>query len=213
VFGHVGIDFLAGPTEVLILADDTADPELVATDLLAQAEHDTDSRPVLITTDERLARETVDEIEAQLPGLRTEDVARECWERHGEVIVADRMAEAVDLTNDYAMEHLQVMTEDPRALMDDLHNYGSLFLGEGSPVVFGDKSAGTNHSLPTLEISKYSGGIWVGTYCKVLTHQEATAEGAALLADHAAAVCEIEGTHAHQLSAEARRRDDGDGAE
>jgi len=208
VYGKVGIDFLAGPTEVLILADETADPALVATDLLAQAEHDTDSRPVLITTDETLAREAMDELDAQLPGLRTEDVARECWAENGEVIVADSMAEAVDLTNDYAMEHLQVMTEDPRALMDDLHNYGSLFLGEGSPVVFGDKAAGTNHSLPTLEISKYSGGIWVGTYLKVLTHQEATEEGAAFLADHAAAICEIEGTHAHQLSAEARRRDD-----
>ena len=208
VYGKVGIDFLAGPTEVLILADEAADPALVATDLLAQAEHDTDSRPVLITTDETLAREAMDELDAQLPGLRTEDVARECWAENGEVIVADSMAEAVDLTNDYAMEHLQVMTEDPRALMDDLHNYGSLFLGEGSPVVFGDKAAGTNHSLPTLEISKYSGGIWVGTYLKVLTHQEATEEGAAFLADHAAAICEIEGTHAHQLSAEARRRDD-----
>lgn len=211
VYGPVGIDFLAGPTEVLILADETADPALVATDLLAQAEHDTDSRPVLITTDEDLAREAMDELEVQLPNLHTEEVARECWERNGEVIVADTMAEAVDLTNDYAMEHLQVMTEEPRALMDDLHNYGSLFLGEGSPVVFGDKSAGTNHSLPTLEISTYSGGIWVGTYLKVLTHQEATEEGAARLADHAAAVCGIEGTHAHQLSAEARRRDGDDG--
>jgi len=207
VYGKVGIDFLAGPTEVLILADETADPALVATDLLAQAEHDTDSRPVLITTDEALAHETMAELDAQLPRLRTEDVARECWAENGEVIVADSMAEAVDLTNDYAMEHLQVMTADPRALMDDLHNYGSLFLGEGSPVVFGDKAVGTNHSLPTLEISKYSGGIWVGTYLKVLTHQEATAAGAAGLADHAAAICEIEGTHAHQLSAEARRRD------
>jgi len=173
-----------------------------------RAEHDADSRPVLLTTDETLARETMAELDAQLPDLRTEEVARECWNRNGEVVVADTMAEAVDLTNDYAMEHLQVLTEEPRALMDDLHNYGSLFLGEGSPVVFGDKSAGTNHSLPTLEISTYSGGIWVGTYLKVLTHQEATPEGAARLADHAAAVCEIEGTHAHQRSAEARRRDD-----
>jgi histidinol dehydrogenase/sulfopropanediol 3-dehydrogenase len=124
----------------------------------------------------------------------------------GEVIVADTMAEAVDLTDGYAMGHLQVMTADPRALMDDLHNYGSLFLGEGSPVVFGDEAAGTNYGLPTLEISKYSGGIWVGTYLEV-THQEATEEGAAFLADHAA-ICEIEGTQAHRLSAEARRHDE-----
>jgi histidinol dehydrogenase/sulfopropanediol 3-dehydrogenase len=125
----------------------------------------------------------------------------------GEVIVADTMAGAVDLTDGYAMEHLQVMTADPRALMDDPHNYGSLFLGEGSPVVFGDEAAGTTHSLPTLEISKYSGGIWVGTHLKLLTHQEATEEGAAFLADHAAAIYEIEGLHAHRLSAEARHHD------
>lgn len=207
MYGNVGIDFLAGPTEVLLLADGTADPALVATDLLAQAEHDTDSRPVPITTDETLAREPMDELDAQLPDLRTEDVARECWAENGEVIVADTMAEAVDLTDGYAMGHLQVVTADPRALMDDLHNYGSLFLGEGSPVVFGDEAAGTNYGLPTLEISTYSGGIWVGTYLEV-THQEATEEGAAFLADHAAAICEIEGTQAHRLSAEARRHDE-----
>lgn len=208
VYGTVGIDFLAGPSEVLILADETADAGLVATDLLAQAEHDANSRPILVTTDETLARETMDEVEAQLPDLRTEEVARECWDANGEVIVADTMDEAVDVTNEYAMEHLQVMTEDPRALMNDLYNYGSLFLGEYSPVVFGDKTSGTNHSLPTLEISRYSGGIWVGTYLKTLTHQEATREGGALLAENASKICEIEGTHAHQLSAEARKLDD-----
>jgi len=204
VYGHVGIDFLAGPTEVLVLADETADPALVATDLLAQAEHDPNSRPVLVDTSEEHARAVVDELEAQLPDLRTEETARECWDANGEVIVVPDRDAAVDVANDYAMEHLQVMTEEPRELMDDLRNYGSLFIGPNSPVVFGDKTVGTNHILPTLEVAKYSGGIWVGTYLKTLTHQEATAEGAAELAPWAARICELEGTHAHQLSAEAR---------
>ena len=204
VYGHVGIDFLAGPTEVLILADETADPELVATDLLAQAEHDPNSRPVLVSTDEETARTVMDAIEDQLPDLRTEETARECWDANGEVLVVDDEDAAVAVANDYAMEHLQVMTEDPRALVDGLRNYGSLFLGPHSPVVFGDKTVGTNHILPTLEVAKYTGGIWVGTYLKTLTHQEATAEGAAEIAPWAARICELEGTHAHQLSAEAR---------
>ncbi|WP_254525679.1 histidinol dehydrogenase [Natrinema caseinilyticum] len=208
VFGHVGIDFLAGPTEVLILADETADPELVATDLLAQAEHDPNSRPILVSTDRRVAEETVDELYEQLPDLRTEDVARECWEENGEVIVAETLDDAVAVANDYAIEHLQVMIDEPRSIVDDLTNYGSLFLGEHSPVVFGDKAVGTNHSLPTLEVARYSGGIWVGTYLKTLTHQEATEEGAARIAPLAAKICELEGTHAHRISAEARLRSD-----
>ncbi|MDS0477020.1 histidinol dehydrogenase [Natrinema sp. 1APR25-10V2] len=208
VFGHVGIDFLAGPTEVLILTDETADPELVATDLLAQAEHDPNSRPILVSTDQRIAEEAVDDLYEQLPDLRTEDVARECWEENGEVIVAETLDDAVAVANDYAIEHLQVMIDEPRSIVDDLTNYGSLFLGDHSPVVFGDKAVGTNHSLPTLEVARYSGGIWVGTYLKTLTHQEATEEGAARVAPLAAKICELEGTHAHQLSAEARLRPD-----
>ena len=208
VFGHVGIDFLAGPTEVLIVADASADPALVATDLIAQAEHDPNSRPVLIDLDEAHARAVVDEFHDQLPEFRTEDVARECWETNGEVVVVDSRDEACDLANDYAMEHLQLMTENPRELMDDLHNYGSLFIGEHAPVVFGDKAVGTNHSLPTLEVARYSGGINVTTYLKVLTHQETTAEGAARVGPWAARICQLEGTHAHQVSAEERIPDD-----
>lgn len=206
VYGRVGIDFLAGPTEVLILADETADPALIATDLLAQAEHDPNSRPVLVDTSEGHAKAVVDELEAQLPNLHTEETARECWDANGEVIVVPDVDAGVDVSNDYAMEHLQVMTEEPRDLMDDLRNYGSLFIGPHSPVVFGDKTVGTNHILPTLEVAKYSGGIWVGTYLKTQTHQEATEEGAGELAPWAARICELEGTHAHQLSAEARMR-------
>ncbi|USZ73296.1 histidinol dehydrogenase [Natronosalvus halobius] len=204
VFGHVGVDFLAGPTEVLIIADDTADPELVATDLLAQAEHDTDSRVVLVSLEESLARETIDAVEAQLEELPTAETARACWAENGEVIVAEDRDAAIAVANDYAMEHLQVMSDEPREYVDDLVNYGSLFLGHHSPVVFGDKAVGTNHCLPTLEVSTYTGGIWVGTYLKTLTHQQLTAEGAASIAPHAAKICELEGTVAHRLSAEKR---------
>jgi sulfopropanediol 3-dehydrogenase len=210
VFGHVGIDFLAGPTEVLILTDETADPSLVATDLLAQAEHDPMSRPVLISTDRDVAEATQEALEAQFGDIRTEETARKSWANNGEVIVAEDMDAATDLANEYAMEHLQVMTEDPRAVMEDLHNYGSLFLGDHSPVVFGDKAVGTNHSLPTLEVATYSGGIWVGTYLKTLTHQQLTQKGAATIAPWAAKICELEGTHAHQLSAERRLGEEGD---
>ncbi|SEH17847.1 histidinol dehydrogenase [Natronorubrum sediminis] len=208
VFGHVGIDFLAGPSEVLILTDETADVDLVATDLLAQAEHDPNSRPILVSTDRDIAEATIETFDEQATQLRTEDVARECWENNGEVLVAETMSDAVDVANEYAIEHLQVMIDEPRSIVDDLHNYGSLFLGDYSPVVFGDKAVGTNHSLPTLEVARYSSGITVNTYLKVLTHQEATEEGAARIAPWAAKICELEGTHAHQLSAEARLRDD-----
>jgi histidinol dehydrogenase/sulfopropanediol 3-dehydrogenase len=208
VFGQVGIDFLAGPTEVLIVIDESADPGLVATDLLAQAEHDPNSRPVLISTDEDTARAAMDALDAQLPQLRTEETARACWEANGEVAVVPDESAAVELANEYAMEHLQVMTTEPRRLMDGLRNYGSLFLGPHSPVVFGDKAVGTNHCLPTLEVATYSGGITVGTYLKTLTHQQLTAEGADTVAPWAARICEIEGTHAHQLSAEARILED-----
>jgi histidinol dehydrogenase/sulfopropanediol 3-dehydrogenase len=208
VYGQVGIDFLAGPTEVLIIADQTSDPSMVATDLLAQAEHDPRSRPILGVTDEALADAVTDELYDQLPALRTADVARESWEDNGEIVLVDDLAAAAEVANDYAIEHLQVMVDDARELIDDLHDYGSLFIGHDAPVVFGDKAVGTNHSLPTLEVSKYSGGIWVGTYLKTLTHQEATREGAAEVAEWAARICELEGTHAHQLSAEARLLDE-----
>ncbi|MDQ2052693.1 histidinol dehydrogenase [Natronolimnohabitans sp. A-GB9] len=208
VFGHVGIDFLAGPSEVLILTDETSDTELVATDLLAQAEHDPNSRPILVSTDREVAKNAVEAFDEQATDLRTEDVARKCWENNGEVVVTDTIDAALEVVNDYAIEHLQVMIDEPRSVMDDLYNYGSLFLGDHSPVVFGDKAVGTNHSLPTLEVARYSGGITVNTYLKILTHQEATEEGAARIAPWAAKICELEGTHAHQLSAEARFRED-----
>lgn len=210
VFGHVGIDFLAGPTEVLILADETANPELVAIDLVAQAEHDPISRPILISTDRDVAKAAREALEEQFTRIDTEETARESWENNGEIAIVPDIDAAIELANEYAMEHLQVMTADPRSVMEDLRNYGSLFLGDHSPVVFGDKAVGTNHSLPTLEVSEYSGGIWVGTYLKTLTHQQLTQKGAAEIAPWAARICELEGTHAHKRSAEARRLENGD---
>jgi histidinol dehydrogenase/sulfopropanediol 3-dehydrogenase len=210
VYGHVGVDFLAGPTEVLIIADETADAELVATDLLAQAEHDPNSRATFISLDRDLAEAVESEIQAQLPTIDTEEVARKSWENNGEVVVVDSKEDAIDLANEYAMEHVQVMTDEPRSYVDGLRNYGSLFLGEHAPVVFGDKAVGTNHCLPTKRVARYSSGIWVGTYLKTPTHQELTAEGAAQIAPWAAKICELEGTHAHQISAEKRERPTGE---
>ena len=208
VFGHVGIDFLAGPTEVLVIADETADPSLVATDILAQAEHDPNSRAALIALDRELAETVLDEIEDQFSEIRTEEVARESWADNGEVVVVDDKDTAIDLADEYAMEHLQIMTDDARSYLDRVRNYGSLFLGHHAPVVFGDKAIGTNHCLPTQEVARYSSGIWVGTYLKTPTHQELTREGAARIAPWAAKICEIEGTHAHQRSAEKRKMQD-----
>lgn len=204
VYGHVGIDFLAGPTEVLIVADSTADPGLVATDLLAQAEHDPRSRVALVSTDRDVATATMDAVADQLPTLDTEEVAAESWADTGEVVVVDDREAAVAVANEWAPEHLQLMIADPRDLLETCRNYGSAFLGHHAPVVFGDKAVGTNHTLPTLEVARYSGGINVTTYLKVLTHQELTADGADSIAPWAAKICEIEGTHAHQISAEKR---------
>lgn len=204
VFGQVGIDFLAGPTEVLIIANETSDPELVATDLLAQAEHDPRSRPILVVTEEALADEIVEELERQLPTIETEDVARKSWNENGEIVLVDDLNAAAEVANDYAIEHLQVLIDEPRQIFDQLRDYGSLFLGHNAPVVFGDKAVGTNHTLPTLEVAKYSGGINVTTYLRVLTHQQLTPEGADTIAPWAASICKLEGTHAHQISAEKR---------
>jgi histidinol dehydrogenase/sulfopropanediol 3-dehydrogenase len=204
VYGHVGIDFLAGPTEVLVIEDGSSDPKLVATDLLAQAEHDPRSRPILVSTDREVAEATVDALYEKLPALRTEDVARQAWEDNGEVVLVEDLETACEVANDYAIEHLQVMVDDARKLLPHLDSYGSLFLGHHAPVVFGDKAVGTNHTLPTLEVADYSGGINVTTFLRVLTHQELTREGADSIAPWAARVCELEGTHAHQRSAEAR---------
>ena len=207
VFGDVGIDMLAGPSEILVLADATADPELVACDLLAQAEHDPNARPLLVTTDEDVAAGVVAEIEVQLGDLSTADVAGESWEQKGEVALCDSMEEAVSVTNDYAPEHLEVHTESPRDLLDGLHNYGSLFLGEPSAVVYSDKCVGTNHCLPTGAAARYTGGLSVFECVKVLTHQELTAEGAERVRSWATAQSRREHLEGHAKSAYLRGPD------
>jgi len=207
VYGQVGIDLLAGPSEVLVLADDTADPAVVAVDLIAQAEHDPFARAMLVTTSEPLALEVVREVEALVARLSETSPARTSWPDMGEVVVADSLAEAFDVCNRYAPEHLHVQTREPRSAMPDLHNYGSLFLGADSSVVFSDKVSGTNHTLPTRGGARYTGGLWVGNYVKVLTHQEIRPEGVVALATHAVRQSGIEGLEAHRLSAAARLKD------
>jgi sulfopropanediol 3-dehydrogenase len=172
LFGEVGIDLFAGPTEVLIVADDTADPFVVATDLLSQAEHGPDSPAVLITTSERVGRETLDFIERLLPGLPTGEVARRAWRDHGEVHTVADLDAAYALADQYASEHVQIFTAQPRIALERMRNYGALFLGDKTCVAYGDKVIGTNHVLPTLGAARYTGGLWVGKYLKTVTYQE-----------------------------------------
>jgi histidinol dehydrogenase/sulfopropanediol 3-dehydrogenase len=207
VFGDVGIDMLAGPSEILVLADGTADAELVACDLLAQAEHDPNARPILVTPDEELAADVVAEVERQLSDLPTADVAGESWEREGEIALCDSLEEAVAVTNDYAPEHLEVHTESPRDLLDDLRNYGSLFLGEPSAVVYSDKCVGTNHVLPTGAAARYTGGLSVFDCVKVLTHQQLTPAGAETVRPWATAQSRRERLEGHARSAYLRGED------
>ena len=172
LFGEVGIDLFAGPTEVLIVADDSADPFVVATDLLSQAEHGPDSPAVLITTSDRVATETIACIEELLPGLPTRDIAGAAWRQHGEVLVVPDLDAAYALADEYASEHVQILTEHPRAALAAMRNYGALFLGDKTCVAYGDKVIGTNHVLPTLKAARYTGGLWVGKYLKTVTYQE-----------------------------------------
>ncbi|MBX0297475.1 histidinol dehydrogenase [Haloarcula nitratireducens] len=208
VFGEVDIDLLPGPTEVLIIADETADPEIVALDLLSQAEHTETSQSVLVTTDQGLAERTLEEIETWLPKLTTEETARTCWEENGEVIVVPDEEAAAAVSDEYAIEHVQIMTEAPREILEDLHHYGGAFLGHNAPVAFGDKVTGPDHILPTHGTARFNGGCWVGAYMKTITHQQLTPEGAAHLSDYAARISEMEGMHGHQLSAERRPVDE-----
>jgi sulfopropanediol 3-dehydrogenase len=172
MFGEIGIDLFAGPTEVLIVADDTADPLTVAVDLLSQAEHGPESPAVLVTTSDRVARETLEHVEKLLPGMPTGDVAGQAWADYGQVIVCDGEDEMWDVSNGFASEHVQIFTAQPRDALDRMHDYGALFLGEGTCVAYGDKVIGTNHVLPTLGAARYTGGLWVGKFLKTCTFQE-----------------------------------------
>ncbi|KAL4889914.1 histidinol dehydrogenase [Aspergillus ambiguus] len=172
LFGEVGIDLFAGPTEILIVTDETADPFTIATDIISQAEHGPDSPAVVITTSETVGRKAIQIINELLKHLSTADVAGVSWEQFGEVVVVDTMEEAWKLANEYAFEHVQIFTKRPRDALDKMTAYGALFLGEKTCVSYGDKVIGTNHVLPTRKAARYTGGLWVGKYLRTVTYQE-----------------------------------------
>jgi sulfopropanediol 3-dehydrogenase len=204
LFGRVGIDLLAGPTEILVIADEAADAELVAADLLGQAEHGPTSRAVLVTTSTTLARDVELEVARQLENLPTRDVASVAWHDCGEIHVAADDDEALRLADELAFEHVEVQTRNPDWYLAQLRNYGSLFLGETTTVAYGDKTAGTNHILPTGRAARYTGGLWVGTYLKTATYQRATPEASAEIGAVCARQCRIENFEAHARSCDLR---------
>ncbi len=206
VFGPVGIDQLAGPSEIFVVADSTGDPELIATDLLGQAEHDVRTRVGLITTDAALARATVDRVAAQLKSLATAAIAAESWANYGEVVVCADEAAMIAYSDHVAAEHLQVHTTDPHAFASRLRNYGSLFIGENASVVYSDKTVGTNHTLPTMGAGRYTGGLWVGSYVKIATHQWLEDAAVARVAPPAIRQSASEGLEGHQKAAAIRLR-------
>jgi sulfopropanediol 3-dehydrogenase len=206
LFGRVGIDLLAGPTEILVLADETADPELVAADLLGQAEHGPTSPAVLVTTSRELGVAVEREVTRLLERWPTREVAGEAWRTRGEIVVAAALEEALEVANGYAFEHVEVHAADDEleAFLQGLRNYGSVFVGADATVVYGDKAVGTNHVLPTGGAARYTGGLWVGKFLKTLTHQRLTAEGTRQVAPAAAAIAEAEQMAGHALTARMR---------
>ncbi len=208
LFGRVGIDLLAGPTETLVIADETVDAELCATDLLGQAEHGPNSPAILLTSSERLARETMAEVERLLGILPTATIARQAWEDYGQVIVCDSEEEMVAEADRIASEHVQVMTRDPDFFLERMTNYGALFLGPRTNVAYGDKVIGTNHTLPTLGTARFTGGLWVGKFMKTCTYQKVlTDEASALVGEYCSRLCVLEGFlgHAEQANIRVRR--------
>jgi sulfopropanediol 3-dehydrogenase len=207
LFGRVGIDLLAGPTETLIIADDSVDGEICATDLLGQAEHGPTSPAVMITNSEKLARDTMAEVERLLKILPTADAAGQAWKDYGEVIVCDDYDEMVREADRVSSEHVQVMTRDPDYFLDNMKNYGSLFLGPRTNVAYGDKVIGTNHTLPTKKAARYTGGLWVGKFMKTCTYQKVlTDEASAMIGEYCSRLCMLEGFVAHAEQANIRVR-------
>jgi sulfopropanediol 3-dehydrogenase len=208
LFGRVGIDLFAGPTETLVIADEIGcDGELAATDLLGQAEHGPDSPAILLTTSEKLARETMAQIERLLGILPTADIARKAWDSFGEVIVAEDDAEMVRIADAIASEHVQVMTANPDYFLQHMTNYGALFLGARTNVAYGDKVIGTNHTLPTKKAARYTGGLWVGKFLKTCTYQRVlTDEASALIGEYCSRLCALEGFSGHGEQANVRVR-------
>jgi sulfopropanediol 3-dehydrogenase len=208
LYGRVGIDLFAGPTETLVIADETVDAELCATDLLGQAEHGPNSPAILLTTSRKLARETMEEVERLLAILPTGEIARKAWEDYGEVIVCGDDAEMVREADRIASEHVQVMTRDPDYFLANMTNYGALFLGARTNVAYGDKVIGTNHTLPTQKAARYTGGLWVGKFLKTVTYQKVlTNEASAMIGEYCSRLCMLEGFagHAEQANIRVRR--------
>ena len=203
-YGQIGIDFVAGPSEVLVIADGSGSSQVVAADLLAQSEHDPNAKGILVSTDEAFARDVIADVEKELETLPTAGIAGRSWNDYGEVAVADSLEEATELANRYAPEHLELNLAEPEKVIPALFNYGSLFIGENTAEVFGDYASGTNHTLPTIGASRYTGGVWVGTFLKTLTHQSMSPEGTKTIAPLAARMAHGEGLEGHALAAEKR---------
>jgi sulfopropanediol 3-dehydrogenase len=206
LFGRVGIDLLAGPTEILVIADDSADVEMIATDLLGQAEHGPTSPATLISTSRQIAEALPAEIERQLKVLPTADVASVAWRDYGEIILVDSREEAVKEADRVAAEHVEVLTKEPRYFLQQMRNYGALFLGPETNVSYGDKVIGTNHTLPTLGAARYTGGLWVGKFMKTCTYQEITPEASVKIGEYCSRLCAIERFWGHKEQADLRLR-------
>lgn len=207
LFGRVGIDLFAGPTETLVIADESVDGEICATDLLGQAEHGPDSPAILLTTSETLARETLAEIDRLLAVLPTAEIARQSWAKFGEIIVAEDREEMLKIANELAFEHVQVMTRDPDWFLENMQNFGALFLGPRTNVAYGDKVIGTNHTLPTRKAARYTGGLWVGKFIKTCTYQKVLTDSAsAQIGEYCSRLCALEGFFGHGEQANVRVR-------
>ena len=206
LFGRVGIDLFAGPTETLVIADETVDGELCAADLLGQAEHGPNSPAVLLTNSEKLAQDTMAEVARQLTILPTAEIAGKAWADYGQVIVCDSYEEMVQVADEIASEHVQVMTEDPQYFLDNMTNYGALFLGAETNVSYGDKVIGTNHTLPTNKAARYTGGLWVGKYMKTCTYQRINEEASVIVGEYCSRLCRMEGFMGHKEQADIRLR-------
>ena len=205
LFGRVGIDLLAGPTETLIIADEIGcDPEMAATDLLGQAEHGVNSPAILLTNSEDFANATVKEVERQLETLETAKIAGQAWNDYGQVIVCDTYEEMVQVADDLAFEHVQVMTQDPNYFLENMTNFGALFLGPETNVSYGDKVIGTNHTLPTNKAARYTGGLWVGKFIKTCTYQRVTPEATVEIGEYCSRLCALEGFAGHKAQADLR---------
>ena len=206
LYGQVGIDLFAGPTEVLIVADHTSDVEIIAVDLLGQAEHGPSSPAALITTSSDLANNVTKEIERQLEVLPTADVAKVAWDDYGQIILCGSREEMLSEADRLAYEHVEILTTEPRWFLENMTNYGALFLGPETNVAFGDKVIGTNHTLPTKGAARYTGGLWVGKFMKTCTFQEVTEEASVVIGDYCSRLCELERFWGHKEQADLRLR-------